>query len=71
MRTGLQVILESQGKSQSELARLVGQSPSFISRLAAGKETPSKDTIDAILKALRCTYEEAFGVQPKRRRRAA
>lgn len=71
MRTALQAILESQGKSQSDLARLVGQSPSFISRLSAGKESPSKDTIDAIIKALGCTYEEAFGAPKRRTRRAA
>jgi len=69
-RTPLQTLLDDLGKSQSELARQVGQSPSFISRLAAGKESPSKDTIDAILKALGCTYEEAFGA-PKRRKKAA
>lgn len=70
MRTALHDLLKTRGKSQSELARLIGKTPSFVNRLASGKENASKDTIDAVIAALGATYEEAFGA-PKRKRRAA
>jgi len=68
MRTALQTLLDSRGKSQSELARLIGKTPSFVNRLVSGKENASKDTIDAVLKALGAKYEEAF---PRKKGRAA
>lgn len=57
--------------SQSDLARKTNRTPSFISRLASGKEEAGRETIDAIILALDTTYEEAFGSPRRRQRRAA
>lgn len=66
--TALDAILTKRKISQSALARLIGRTPSFVCRLARGTETPSQDTIDAVLKALGISYEELF---PRRKGRAA
>lgn len=60
MRIGLVKLLLSRGISQSEFARQIGRSPSFVNRVLAGKEAPSQETINAILSVLHVPYEEAF-----------
>lgn len=42
------------GISQSEVARLVGVTPAFISQLESGKSSPSLDSVAAIAEALHC-----------------
>ena len=50
---------EKAGISQSELARLAGIAPSYVSRVEAGERTPPRrNVVIAIAKALKLSYAE-------------
>jgi predicted transcriptional regulator len=66
---GLRRLLEHHGVTQVELARGIGKSEAYVSRLVHGDLGASQDTINTVLSFLskrlrrRVTYEQVFGVE--------
>ena len=56
-RTGLTAARQQEGWSMSALADAVGTDKGYISRLEAGKATPSFDMARRICTTLRCGFE--------------
>jgi len=53
-RRNLKAKMAAAGLSQSELARRMAVSPSYINQLASGHRRPALDTLGAVAKALGC-----------------
>lgn len=56
--------LAAAGKSQFELARLMGREQSSVNRMCSGRHRPTLATLEAVAKALKVTLVVKFTEEP-------